>query len=118
MLPASLSIPISRRQHDANGPRYDPDGIGVRRLGAADHSQQGSCRSRPCAPAREEARSPEGDTQRREAIPEHLSAGIGILKVAALVGVGSGTVQKVKREMVGWMAGGLNVRAWIKPSET
>ena len=31
---------------------------------------------------------------------------------------GSGTVQRVKREMVGWMAGGLNVRAWIKPSET
>ena len=29
----------------------------------------------------------------------HLSAGNGILKVAALVGVGSGTVQRVKREM-------------------
>ena len=51
-------------------------------------------------------------------IREHLSAGNGILKVAALVGCGSGTVQRVKREMVGWMAGGLNVRAWIKPSET
>ena len=34
------------------------------------------------------------------AIREHLSAGNGILKVAALVGVGSGTVQRVKREMV------------------
>ena len=30
----------------------------------------------------------------------HLSAGNGILKVAALVGVGSGTVQRVKREIV------------------
>ena len=28
-----------------------------------------------------------------------MSAGNGILKVAALVGVGSGTVQRVKREM-------------------
>ena len=36
-----------------------------------------------------------------DAIRRHLSAGSGILKVAALVGVGSGTVQRVKREMVG-----------------
>jgi DNA invertase Pin-like site-specific DNA recombinase len=34
-----------------------------------------------------------------DAIRRHLSAGNGILKVAALVGVGSGTVQRVKREM-------------------
>jgi hypothetical protein len=34
-----------------------------------------------------------------KAIREHLSAGNGILKVAAMVGVGSGTVQRVKREM-------------------
>ena len=34
-----------------------------------------------------------------EAIRHHLSAGHGILKVAAMVGVGSGTVQRVKREM-------------------
>jgi DNA invertase Pin-like site-specific DNA recombinase len=33
-----------------------------------------------------------------------LSAGNGILKVAALVGVGSGTVQRVKREMAGELA--------------
>jgi DNA invertase Pin-like site-specific DNA recombinase len=33
------------------------------------------------------------------AIRTHLSAGKGILKVAALVGVGSGTVQRVRREM-------------------
>jgi hypothetical protein len=32
-------------------------------------------------------------------IRTHLSAGNGILKVAALVGVGSVTVQRVKREM-------------------
>ena len=34
-----------------------------------------------------------------DAIRTHLSAGNGILKVAAMVGVGSGTVQRVKREM-------------------
>ena len=37
------------------------------------------------------------------AIRTHLSAGNGILKVAALVGVGSGTVQRVKREMMATM---------------
>ena len=39
-----------------------------------------------------------------KAIREHLSAGYGIFKVAALVGVGSGSVQRVKREMVREMA--------------
>jgi DNA invertase Pin-like site-specific DNA recombinase len=34
-----------------------------------------------------------------EAIRRNLSAGHGIRKVAALVGVGSGTVQRVKRGM-------------------
>ena len=38
------------------------------------------------------------------AIREHLSAGNGILKVAAIVGVGSGTVQRVKREMARQLA--------------
>ena len=38
------------------------------------------------------------------AIKTHLSAGKGILKVATLVGVGSGTVQRVKREMVKTLA--------------
>jgi DNA invertase Pin-like site-specific DNA recombinase len=38
------------------------------------------------------------------AIREHLSAGHGILKVAALVGVGSGTVQRVRGS--GWAIGG------------
>jgi DNA invertase Pin-like site-specific DNA recombinase len=34
-----------------------------------------------------------------EAIRQHLAAGHGILKVAKIVGVGSGTVQRVKKEM-------------------
>jgi hypothetical protein len=38
-----------------------------------------------------------------DAIRRHLSAGNGILKVAALVGVGSGTVQRVKREIAAAM---------------
>jgi len=38
------------------------------------------------------------------AIRTHLSAGNGILKVAGLVGCGSGTVQRVKREMAEQLA--------------
>jgi DNA invertase Pin-like site-specific DNA recombinase len=38
------------------------------------------------------------------AIRSHLRARRGILKAAALVGVGSGTVQRVRREMVATMA--------------
>ena len=34
-----------------------------------------------------------------QAIRTHLMAGNGILKVAKMVGCGSGTVQRVKREM-------------------
>ena len=34
-----------------------------------------------------------------EAIRQQLGAGQGILKVAKIVGVGSGTVQRVKKEM-------------------
>ena len=37
-------------------------------------------------------------------IRTHLSAGNGILKVAAMVGVGSGTVQRVRRQMSDGMA--------------
>ena len=73
----------------------------VRRAGTADHPQQGSCRPRPRAPAREEARPPQGVAEDRGRHQEHLSAGNGILKVATMVGVGSGTVQRVKREMAG-----------------
>jgi hypothetical protein len=39
-----------------------------------------------------------------DAIRRHLSAGHGILKVMAIVGVGSGTVLRVKREMAGELA--------------
>lgn len=35
-----------------------------------------------------------------EAIRSQLAAGHGMLKVAAMIGVGSGTVQRVRREMV------------------
>jgi len=35
----------------------------------------------------------------KKAISTHLKAGNGILKVAALVGCGSGTVQPVNKEM-------------------
>jgi DNA invertase Pin-like site-specific DNA recombinase len=52
--------------------------------------QQGEKLGRPKVPPKVE-----------KAIRPHLSAGNGILKVAALVGVGSGTVQRVKREMAG-----------------
>jgi DNA invertase Pin-like site-specific DNA recombinase len=38
-----------------------------------------------------------------EAIRQHLSAGHGILKVANIVRAGSGTVQRVKREMIAQM---------------
>ena len=54
---------------------------------------QGKKLGRPKVPAKVEA-----------AIREHLSAGHGILKVAAMVGCGSGTVQRVKREMAGALA--------------
>jgi len=50
--------------------------------------QQGKKLGRPKVPLKIE-----------NAIRTHLSAGNGILKVAALVGCGSGTVQRVKREM-------------------
>ena len=40
-----------------------------------------------------------------KAIHEHLCAENGILKVAALVGVGRGTVRRVKREMAGGVGG-------------
>jgi DNA invertase Pin-like site-specific DNA recombinase len=44
-------------------------------------------------------RPKKGVAKVENAIREHLSAGNGILKVAALVGCGSGTVQRVRREM-------------------
>ena len=68
-------------------------------LRARDPRRPGSC-----PPAGQEARSSQGVAKVENAIRTHLSAGKGILKVAALVGVGSGTVQRVKREMVATMA--------------
>ena len=41
---------------------------------------------------------PKVGSEVEEAIRDHLAAGNGILKVAKLLGVGSGTVQRVKRE--------------------
>ena len=55
---------------------------------------QGMKLGRPKVPAKVEG-----------AHPQALSARHGILKVAAMVGVGSGTVQRVKREMVERLAG-------------
>ena len=49
-----------------------------------------------------------------DAIRRHLSAGNGLLKVAALVGAGSGTVQRVKREMAEQLA----ERPRLHPGET
>jgi DNA invertase Pin-like site-specific DNA recombinase len=43
---------------------------------------------------------PKVSSKVENAIRTHLGAGNGILKVAAMVGVGSSTVQRVKREMV------------------
>ena len=73
---------------------------GVRRAGKIDHTQPRSGRPGSRPSAGEEARSPKVE----DAIRRHLSAGNGILKVAALVGVGSGTVQRVKKEMVAELA--------------
>jgi DNA invertase Pin-like site-specific DNA recombinase len=42
---------------------------------------------------------PKVEPKVEDAIRKHLKAGNGILKVAAMVGCGSGTVQRVKREM-------------------
>lgn len=42
---------------------------------------------------------PKVDPKIEGTIRQHLGAGHGILKVAKIVGVGSGTVQRVKREM-------------------
>ena len=57
---------------------------------------------RPCVPAGEEARPPQGGAETGEVVIwEHLSAGYGIFKVAALVGVGSGSAAASEAGMVG-----------------
>jgi hypothetical protein len=62
-------------------------------------------------PAGEEAGSPESVVKVEAAIRRHLRAGNGILKVAALVGCGSGTVQRAKREMVRSVGNGMTPAA-------
>jgi hypothetical protein len=47
---------------------------------------------------------PSVGTKIEETIRRQLDAGHGILKVARMVGCGSGTVQRVKREMAAIMA--------------
>ncbi len=65
--------------------------------------QQGIDSSTPMGRAMIQMASVFGEQERspkvENVIRKHLSAGNGILKVAALVGCGSGTVQRVKREM-------------------
>ena len=61
--------------------------------------QQGKKLGRPKVPPKIE-----------DAIRTHLRAGHGILKVAALIGVGSGTVQQVRRELLGGKVSGVRVR--------
>lgn len=58
------------------------------KAGQARARAQGKRLGRPPITSRQEA-----------AIREHLAAGVGILKTARLVGVGSGTVQRVKAAM-------------------
>ena len=45
-------------------------------------------------------RPPRVSSATEAAIRERLAAGVGMLTIAAQLGVGSGTVQRVKRELV------------------
>lgn len=69
--------------------------IRARVIAALDRLRQtpGKRLGRPRTPAKVEA-----------AIRNHLEAGHGILKIAKLVGVGSGTVQRIKKEMAAQIA--------------
>ena len=98
LLGRPLFRPTGHRQHHADGTCDDPDGVGIRRAGTADHSQQGLA---GLDRVRRKGRSsvvPKVSPRSRQPW-SNLSAGNGILKVAALVGCGSGTVQRVKREV-------------------
>lgn len=61
---------------------------GMARIKAGGATKSGKPIGRPAVKAEIEA-----------AIRAHLAAGTGMLKTAALVGVGSGTVQRIKRDM-------------------
>ena len=64
-----------------------------------------SSRAEPCPGTRDQkARTAPGRSEDQEAIRRQLGAGHGILKVAMMVGCGSGTVQRVKREMAAKIA--------------
>lgn len=61
-------------------------------------------RARPCCLARARAEGtklgrPKVSGETEQAIRERLAAGTAMLKVAAQLGVGTGMVQRVKREM-------------------
>ena len=53
--------------------------------------------STACASRARSSAAPKSKVE--DAIRTHLKAGNGILKIAAMVGCGSGTVQRVKRKM-------------------
>src|ERR1700693_546166 len=89
------------RQRHSNGSRHDPDGERVWRAGEIDAPRQSP---RGLDRVRQQGKKlgrPKVSPKVGNAIRTHLSAGNGILKVAAMVGVGGGTVQRVKREMAG-----------------
>ena len=69
--------------------------------------------STACASEKKQLGRPKVSPKVEVAIREHLGVGHGILKVAALVGVGSGTVQRVKKEMAGQPAG--MPQCWVHP---
>ena len=85
-------------------PLFRPASKGVRRTGALYNPQQGQRRVGPRPAQGKKLGRPKVSAKIEAAIREHLNAGHGILKVAAMVGVGSGTVQRVKREMVAELA--------------
>lgn len=66
---------------------------GMDRIKAGAPTKSGRPIGRPSIPAQVEA-----------VIRDRLAAGVGMLKVAAEVGVGSGTVQRIKREMIAEVA--------------
>jgi hypothetical protein len=80
-----------------HGSLFPSFSIGISVFGHRSSEQgPGQTGSRP--PAGQEAWSPEeGSDTVENAVRAHLSAGKGILKMAVLLGVGSGTVQRVGR---------------------
>ena len=96
--------PAGHRQRHADGARHDPDGVRVWRTGKIDAPEQSTRRPGSCRQQGKKLGRPKVSPKVENAIRKHLRAGNGILKVAAMVGVGSGTVQRVKREMAEQLA--------------